>query len=458
MNEKVTPEQIAQWRESDRRHHYHPMTNPKQYGAQGGATVMTHADGVFVYDSDGNRYLDGLSGLGCVNIGYGNQQVTEAAYEAMRKLPFMHTYAGTTNPWVAQLSQKLAEVTPEGFEHFFYASSGSEAVETAVKMTLHYWRLRGQPSKRKFISRDLSYHGNTLFSASLTGISAYHDQFGLPMTEMIGRVDAPYWWREGDDLSEEAFVDQLAARFEAYVKAEGAENIAALVAEPVQGTAGLIVPPAGYWERINRICRENDILIICDEVITGFGKTGRWFGCETFGIEADFLAMAKGLSSSYLPISAVAVGDRVGDVLLGDDHDFVHGFTCNGHPVSAAAAVANIKVIEEQELVAKVADVLGPYFGNKMRELGDSPIVGEVRHCGVMAALEFSPDKARKALFPKEAEIGNRVTAIARANGVIVRPLGNTLSVVLPMIAIKAEVDVLVDVLRAAIAEVAMAL
>ena len=445
-------EKIEAWRESDRCHHYHPMTNPRQLNGEGCDTMMVRGEGIYLFDSDGERYIDGLSGLGCVNIGYGNQAVVDATTSAMQELPFVHTYGGATNPWVCQLSAKLAEVTPEGFEHFFFASSGSEAVESAVKMAWHYWHLRQRPDKRMIITRSNSYHGNTIFACSLTGIERYHPQFGLPLqTDLIGRVDGPYWWRHGGDLSPEAYGQKVAEEFERYVAEVGAGNIAAFIGEPLQGTAGTILPPPGYWAEINRICRDNDILVICDEVITGFGKTGKWFGCETFGIDADFLTMAKGLASAYLPQSAVAVGARAAEVLMDDDHDLIHGFTCNGHPVTAAAALANISVIEDLGLIDTVANELGPHFGAKLTALAEKWIVGEVRHCGVLAALEFSPDKASRAQFPADAKVGDSVAAAARERGLIVRPLGNTIGLSIPLITSSEEVNSLIEILTDAI-------
>ena len=438
--------------EDDRQHHYHPMTNPHGLATEGPGTMFTNSDGVYLIDSNGKHYIDALSGLGCVNVGYGNEAIVQATAEAMRALPFVHTYGGATNPWVAGLAAKLATVTPPSFDHFFFASSGSEAVESAVKMVWHYWHLLNRPDKRMIVTRDRNYHGNTIFACSLTGLSHYHPQFALPLqTELIGRVGAPYWWREGGDLSPEAHGKALANEFEQYVKNIGADNIAAFIGEPVQGTAGMITPPPGYWQQINRICRENDILLICDEVITGFGKTGEWFGCETYSIDADFLTMAKGLASAYLPQSAVAIGERVADVLMKDNHDFVHGFTCNGHPVTAAAALANIQVIEEQNLVAKVAKELGPHLGDKLAELGRHEMVGEVRHVGVLAALEFSPDKENRVLFNDDAGIGNKIADIARGEGLIVRPLGNTIGICVPMIMETSQVDDMCSILTDAV-------
>jgi putrescine aminotransferase len=453
---EYSAEQIAAWRESDRKHHFHAMTNPLQHERGAKSILLTHAKGVYLYDSDGNRYLDAVSGLGCVNIGYGNEAVADASCEAMKQLSFMHTYFGATNRWACELSEKMAQITPTGFEHFYYAGSGSEATESAVKIAWHYWQLRNKPSKKMVISRTHAFHGNTIFACSLTGIQHYHPQFGLPIqSPLIGRVNAPYWWRDGGDMTPEDYGKKVALELEDYIEQVGADSIAAFIAEPVLGAGGMVIPPPGYWPEINRICRQHDVLLILDEVVTGFGKTGRWFGCETFGIDADLLALAKGMSSNYVPQSAVAIGSRVAEVLTKDDALFVHGFTNNAHPVTAATALANIKVIEEQGLVEKVANCLGPYFGEKLQALGEHSTVGEVRHCGVLGALEFSPDKTRRHQFPADAGIGDQVAALARDRGLIVRPLNNIISFALPMITSNEEVDELFDILSAAIESVA---
>jgi len=445
---KYSAEQITAWRESDRKHHFHAMTTPKQH-KEGSvdSLFLTHAEGIYLYDSDGKRYQDALSGLGCVNIGYGNERLANAAAEAMRELSFQNTYFGATNRWACEFSEKLAQHAPKSFDHFFYANSGSEANESAIKMAWHYWRLKGKPSKKTIITRELGYHGTTIFACSATGMEVYHPQFALPMeTPLLSKIPATYYWRDGASLTAEEYGKKSARDLEERIKQLGADNVAAFIAEPIIGAGGMITPPPGYWQEINRICHEYDVLLIIDEVVTGFGKTGKWFATETFGIDADFITMAKGITSAYVPLSAVAVGGRATKVLLQDEALFVHGFTNNAHPVTMATALANLSVIEEQGLVETVADELGPKFALRLQELCTHPLVGEVRHCGVIGAIELVADS--------DGNIAQAFAERAEARGALVRPIGqSTIGMVLPMITTGEQVDDLFGILQAVLAE-----
>lgn len=445
---QFSKEQIAAWRESDRKHHFHAMTAPRQH-KQGSADglFLTHAEGIYLYDSDGKRYQDALSGLGCVNIGYGNERLADAAAEAMKELSFQNTYFGATNRWACEFSEKLAQHAPEGFDHFFYANSGSEANESAIKMAWHYWRLKGKPGKKTIISRELGYHGTTIFACSATGMEVYHPQFALPVeTPLLSKIPGTYYWRDGAGLTAEEYGKKSAQDLEAHIKQLGADNVAAFIAEPIIGAGGMITPPPGYWQEINRICHKYDVLLIVDEVVTGFGKTGKWFATETFGIDADFITMAKGITSAYVPLSAVAVGGRASEVLLQDEELFVHGFTNNAHPVTMATALANLSVIEEQHLVETVNDELGPKFAQCLQELSPHPLVGEVRSCGVIGAIELVTDS--------EGNIAQAFADLAVERGVMVRPIGQaTIGMVLPLITTGEQVDDLFDVLREVLAE-----
>lgn len=457
MNNQYSPKQIADWQESDRLYHYHAMTSPSNHRAGAKGTFLTHADGIHLYDSEGKCYLDALSGLGNVNIGYGNNKVAEAVAEAIRELSFQNTYFGATNRWGCEVVGKLATHLPGGFDQVFFANSGSEANESAIKIAWHYWALRGKPSKKQIVARDKGYHGTTIFACSLTGLGHYHTQFALPIeTPLISMIGPACWWQYGCKLSPEDYGLQAARELEAHILEVGADNVAAFIAEPIAGAGGMHIPPPGYWAEINRICRQYDVLLIVDEVVTGFGKTGNWFACDTFGIDADLITMAKGITSGYVPLSAVGIGPRVADVLLTDDTLFTHGFTNNAHPVTMAAALANISVIEDEGLVEHVAETLGPHFAAKLEELSAHPLVGEVRSCGVLGAVELTPDVATRAAFPAELVVNERVVAAAAERGVLVRPGGtSTFTFALPMITTTEQVDEIINRVRAAIEQVA---
>lgn len=452
-----TAEQIAAWREKNRRHHFHAMTSPRQHATGAEGVFLTHAKGIYLYSADGKRHIDALSGLGCVNIGYGNERVAAAAAEALRELSYQNTFFGATNRWACDLSAKIASRAPDGFENVFYANSGSEANESAIKMAWHYWRLRGKPQKKKIITRELGYHGTTIFACSITGISHYHPQFALPLkSDLIGTIGPAYYWRDGADLSPEAYAIKAAAELDEYIKRVGADNVAAFLAEPIPGAGGFMLPPPGYWAEINRICRKHDVLLIADEVVTGFGKTGEWFGCDTYGIDADLITLAKGITSAYVPLSAVLIGERAGNVLMQDDELFVHGFTNNAHPVTMATALANMEVIEEGHLVEHVHSVISPSIGEALAKLDAHPLVGETRHCGVLGAVELTPDKASRAIFSTDEMVSERVVDAAAARGLLIRPAGtSTFTFVLPMITTATEVKEIFDVATAAIDAVA---
>jgi len=437
--------------EQDKRHHLHPLTNPKAL-AEAGPEMFTRAEGTYLYTSDGRRFLDAASGLCNVNIGYGNPRLCEAAFKTMQQLSFGYTVIGRSNPWVAALSAKLAEITPEQFQHFFFASSGSEAIESAVKIALRYWRLRGKPEKRAIISRRLSYHGNTLFAASLTANSEnYHTQFGLPISDRIHYADSPYWYRDGKGRSKEEFGLQVACALEKQILEIGPENIAAMVGDPIQSGGGMIIPPTTYWPEVRRICDRYDILLIADEIQSCFGKTGRMFGFECFDYEPDLFAMAKGLASGYFPISGVAVNNRVYEVLLKADEVLAHLFTNCGHPVGAAVALENIAVIQEQGLVDRVRDEIGPYFSHRLQEFAKFSCVGEIRSIGVFGAIDIDLAKTGQSVTKAERnDVMDRIARAAWNRGLIIRSNG----ICLPMTITKEQIDVGIDVLKESMTEV----
>jgi putrescine aminotransferase len=434
--------------DSDKRHHFHAHINPVQF-AKTSPTIIARAEGVYLYTSDGQKIIDGRSGGWCTNIGYGHERVCRAAYEAMKQLPYSLTFGTQTNPWVAALSAKMAAISPKQYEHFFFGSTGSDAVETALKMALYYWHLRGQPKKRAIISRDLAYHGNTLFASHLVGEAGYGSQFGFPLTDMVHKVDSPYWYRFGKGLSPEAFGLSAAQALEKKIQELGADNVAAFIAEPVQATLALVIPPASYFPEIQRICQKYDVLFIADEVVTGLGKTGRMFGFQSFGFEPDLFTLAKGLSSGYFPMSGVAIGAKVGDLFERTDRSFRHGYTYCGHPVGAAVTLENIAVIEEEGLVEKVRNETGPYLASRLKEFLEFPFVGEVTSIGIIGAIEIDLTKVRAGATLADSEaLGEKIADSAWTRGLSARPVGSTYAMMFPMIISKQQIDEAIDILK----------
>ncbi|MGI9336384.1 MAG: aminotransferase, partial [Gammaproteobacteria bacterium] len=335
----------AHWQELDRRHHLHPFTDHEALRERG-SRIITHADGVYLWDSDGNRYLDGMAGLWCVNIGYGRKELAEAAYHQMLELPYYNNFFQSTHPPSVELAERLAEISPPGFNQVFYTGSGSEANDTVIRIVRRYWQVQEEPQRTVIIARDNAYHGSTIGGASLGGMKPMHEQAGLPIPG-IEHIMQPYWFALGGDLDREAFGLLAARALEEKIEALGPERVAAFIAEPVQGAGGVIVPPASYWPEIGRICKRYGILLVADEVICGFGRTGKWFGTDYYELEPALMAIAKGLSSVYLPIGGVLVHERVAAGLIRGGGEFAHGFTYSGHPAACAVALANIGILRE---------------------------------------------------------------------------------------------------------------
>lgn len=438
--------QTKRWQEMDAAHHLHPFTTHKELAATG-ARVITRAEGVYLYDSEGKRIIDGMAGLWCVQVGYGREELAQAGYKALKELSYYNSFFQTTNPYAAELSQKLAEVCPKGIDRFFFANSGSEGNDSAVKTIRYFWNLQGKPNKKHFIARKKAYHGVTMASASLSGLTHMHPQADLPLPG-FHHVECPDWYADGGDMTPEEYGQKAAASLEAKIRELGPENVAAFVAEPVQGAGGLIIPPKGYWQEIQRICREYDVLLHVDEVICGFGRTGQWFGSDTFGIEPDMINMAKGLSSGYQPIAALGFGKRVGDVIFNSDEEWSHGFTYSGHPVAAAVALANLELMQKEKLVEKVGGETGAYFQKKLAELGDLPLVGETRGIGLLGAIELVKDRKTREKFPNVGTTGTHCRNHCFANGLVMRAIGDTMVLSPPLTITKDEIDELFDLAR----------
>ncbi len=426
----------------DAAHHVHPFTTNADLAAKG-ARVISSAKGVFLRDSEGVELLDGMAGLWCTNIGYGRNELADAAHAQMLQLPYYNTFFQTTHAPVIALSAKLAQLAPGDLNHVFYASGGSEANDTNIRLVRHYWATKGKPDKKVIISRHNAYHGSTMGGASLGGMSAMHAQGGLPIPD-IAFIDQPFWYAEGGESSPEDFGLERARQLEAKIAALGEDNVAAFIAEPVQGAGGVIIPPATYWPEIQRICDAHDILLIADEVICGFGRTGNWFGSDTLNIRPDIMTIAKGLSSGYAPIGGSILSDEVAEVIASTE--FNHGYTYAGHPVSCAVAMENLRILEDENLIQQVRDVTGPYLAEKWGQLADHPLVGEAKSLGMMAGLAMTPDKAARAPFAADAgTVGYICRERCFANGLIMRHVGDRMIISPPLVISKSEIDQLVE-------------
>lgn len=426
----------------DAAHHFHPFTAAHAL-AQKGARVITRAKGVHLTDSDGNEILDCMAGLWCVNIGYGHETIAEVARRQMLELPYYNTFFQTTHVPAIALAQKVAELAPGDLNHVFFAAGGSDANDTNIRLVRHYWKRKGKPEKDIIISRVNAYHGSTVGAASLGGMQAMHGQGTLPIPGIV-HIGQPHWYSEGGDLSPEEFGLARARELEAKIAELGEDKVAAFIAEPIQGAGGVIIPPSTYWPEIQRICDAHDILLIADEVICGFGRTGNWFGSETFSIRPDVMTIAKGLSSGYAPIGASVVSDEVFETMGGEE--FYHGYTYSGHPVSCAVALENLRIMEDERMIETVRDETGPYLAEVWAKLADHPLVGEARICGFVGALQLTPDKAARAAF---AGGPGNVGLIARehcfADNFIMRHVGDQLIISPPLIFSKDNIDTLAE-------------
>jgi putrescine aminotransferase len=428
----------------DAAHHVHPFTDTGALNKKG-SKVMAKAEGVYLWDSEGNKILDGMAGLWCVAMGYGRTEFAEVAKAQMNELPYYNTFFQTTHLPAAKLAEEIASITPGDLNHIFFAGSGSEAIDTIIRMVRQYWCIKKKPYKNILISRENAYHGSNIGGASLGGMSGMHAQ-GLPMMPGVEHIRQPYWYGEGGDLSPDDFGLECAQALETKILEVGPDNVAAFVAEPVQGAGGVIVPPATYWPEIDRICKKYDILLVCDEVICGFGRTGNWFGCQTYGVQPDLISMAKGMSSGYLPISAVAIGDRVANAFIDHSDDFNHGYTYSGHPVCAAVALANIQLMKKENIIEYVNQDIGPYFQKKLQDtLANHPLTGHIEGVGLVAGIALIRDKATKQGFPAGIDVGLICRDHCFENGLIMRATGSRMILSPPLIISRAEVDELFD-------------
>ncbi len=427
----------------DAAHHWHPFSDMKSLNEEG-SRVITSADGVWLTDSEGNRIMDGMAGLWCVQVGHGRDEIADAVYKQMKELSYYNTFFKTTHPPVVALSEKLAKLAPAHMNKVFYCSSGSEANDTVFRMVRTYWDKVGKPEKKIIIGRWNGYHGSTLAGTSLGGMKAMHSQGDLPV-QGVHHIDQPYWFGEGHEMSPEEFGIVAARKLEEAIDELGEDKIAAFIAEPIQGAGGVIVPPETYWPEIRRILKERDILFVSDEVICGFGRLGEWFGSTHYGMEPDLMPIAKGLTSGYLPMGGVIVSDRVAEGLMLSGDEFYHGYTYSGHPACAAAALANLEIMEREGLVDRVKNDIGPYLKERWLKLGEHPLVGEARMEGLVGALELVGDK--KNPHKPFADVGT-VGTICRDNsfkhGMVMRAVRDSMIISPPLVLSHEEADFLV--------------
>jgi len=434
----------------DAAHYMHPFTDHKALG-QKGARVMVRGEGIYLWDSEGKKIIDGMSGLWCVNVGYGRTSISEAVYQQMETLPFYNSFFNTTNVPAVQLAAKLVEVSPPQFNHVYFTGSGSEGNDTIVRMVRRYWDVLGHKDRHTIISRYNAYHGSTMAGASLGGMKDMHAQGGLPIPGVV-HIEQPNYLQFGKGMTEEEFGIEAASWLEKKILEVGPESVAAFIGEPIQGAGGVIIPPSTYWPEIQRICDKYSILLIADEVICGFGRVGRWFASELFGIKPDLITFAKGVTSGYVPLGGVLVGGRVANVLIEQGGEFNHGFTYSGHPVACAAALENIRIIEEEKLVERVANETGPYLKQRFAELADHPLVGYANSCGFVAGLNLVRSKGatvhENVPFDESLAVGMVCRGHMFNNGMIMRAVGDRMIIAPPLVMTTAQIDEMLALIR----------
>ncbi|WP_166358290.1 aspartate aminotransferase family protein [Pseudomonas akapageensis] len=436
--------QTLEWQALSSEHHLAPFSDYKQLKEKG-PRIITKAAGVHLWDSEGNKILDGMAGLWCVAVGYGRDELVQAASKQMKELPFYNTFFMTAHPPVLELSKVVADVAPAGMTHVFFTGSGSEGNDTVLRMVRHYWKLKGKPEKKVIIGRINGYHGSTVAGASLGGMSGMHEQGDLPIPGIV-HIPQPYWYGEGGDMTPDAFGVWAAEQLEKKILEVGVDNVAAFIAEPIQGAGGVIIPPDTYWPKIKEILARYDILFVADEVICGFGRTGEWFGSDYYDLKPDLMTIAKGLTSGYIPMGGVIVRDEVVKV-LNEGGDFNHGFTYSGHPVAAAVGLENIRILRDEKIIERVKADTAPYLQKRLRELNDHPLVGEVRGLGLLGAIELVKNKATRERYTDKG-VGMICRTFCFDNGLIMRAVGDTMIIAPSLVITHEEIDELVTKAR----------
>jgi putrescine aminotransferase len=441
---------IAELKRLDVAHHLPPQQDWQAVADMGGSRIIVGAEGCTLIDGDGQRLLDGMAGLWCVQVGYGREELARAAYDQMLELPYYNSFFKTTTPPTVTLAAKVASLLGPPLNHVFFNSSGSEAIDTLIRLARHYWQCLGQPQRHIIIGRTNGYHGSTIAGMSLGGMAPMHAQGG-PLLPGFVHVMQPYKFADGFDESEEGFAARAAQAVEDAILAAGPDNVAAFIGEPVQGAGGVIIPPAGYWPRVAAICRKYGVLLCVDEVICGFGRLGQWFGHQHYGITPDLVTMAKGISSGYLPMSAVGVADFIVAAIRANPDDFVHGYTYSGHPTAAAVALKNLEIIEREGLVERTRNDTGHYLAARLAGLAGHPLVGEARSLGLIGAVEIVAEPGTNKRFGKGGAAGIVVRDECIRRGLMVRGVKDSIVMSPPLTISHAEIDFLVDTISAAL-------
>ena len=443
MTDKIKPNSYAAL---DAAHHFHPYSNARKIEDLG-PMVIEKGKGIKVWDDQGNEYIEAMSGLWSVAVGFGEDRLVEAAKKQLETLPYYHSFTHKSHPSVAELSQKLTDMVGLGMTHVHYTNSGSEANDSAMKMIWYYNNALNRPKKKKIISRMKAYHGITIASGSLTGIPMMHNDFDLPIDGVL-HTRCPHYWREGEEgETEEEFATRCANELEDLILKEDPETVAAFFGEPVMGAGGLIVPPKTYWKKIQEICKKYDVLIVADEVINGFGRTGKKFACDLYGIEPDFLILSKQITSNYIPMGVVLLTNRIYQAIADNtvkNNLYGSGFTSSGHPVACAVALANIKILEEDGLMDRVP-ILEPIFQQRLKNLEEKELVGEARGVGLMGAVELVSDKKTLSTFDPIGRAGPVLAEVGHSEGIILRAIGDVLAVCPPLIITEDEINELFD-------------
>ncbi len=436
--------QTQAWQALSGEHHLAPFSDYKQLKAKG-PRIITKAKGVHLWDSEGNKILDGMAGLWCVAVGYGRDELADVAAKQMRELPYYNLFFQTAHPPALELAKAVSDVAPEGMSHVFFTGSGSEGNDTVLRMVRHYWALKGKPEKKVIISRINGYHGSTVAGASLGGMVGMHEQGDLPIPGIV-HIAQPYWFGEGGDMTPEDFGVWAAEQLEKKILELGVDTVAAFIAEPVQGAGGVIIPPQTYWPKVKEILAKYDILFVADEVICGFGRTGEWFGSDYYGLKPDLMTIAKGLTSGYIPMGGVIVRDEVART-LSEGGDFNHGFTYSGHPVAAAVGLENIRILRDEKIIERVREETAPYLQKRLRELNDHPLVGEVRGLGLLGAIELVRDKTTRQRY-EGMGVGMICRNFCFDNGLIMRAVGDTMIIAPSLVITREEIDELMTKAR----------
>ena len=458
ISAKLPAEELAELKRLDVAHHLPGQSDYRLQAELGGSRIITRAEGCTIHDAEGNAILDGMAGLWCVNAGYGREELARAAHEQMLQLPYYNTFFKTASAPAVRLATAISERLGNDLNHVFFNSSGSEANDTVLRLVRHYWAVRGQPYRNIIIGRWNGYHGSTVAGASLGGMRAMHEQGGLPIPG-IEHIMQPYLFGDAFGADPAKFATRAAAALEERILQVGPHNVAAFIGEPVQGAGGVIIPPPGYWPQIEAICRKYAILFVSDEVICGFGRLGRWFGFQHYGVRPDIVSMAKGLSSGYLPISATAVSAQIVATLREAGGEFVHGYTYSGHPTCAAVALKNIEILTRERLVERTAEDTGPYLARALGRLRAHPLVGEARSLGLIGGVEIvSRPGSNERFAGKEGTAGPMVRDICIRRGLMVRAIRDTIVFCPPLIVSHAELDRMVDTIVAALDEAQPAL